>query len=92
MNIVMWILVGLVGGMIAKAIMPTKLPGGIILTVLLGIAGAIVGGFISIALGLGNGIDDFDIGTIFLSVVGAILLLFGYRMLAPALDRRTGKS
>ena len=88
MNIILWILVGLVGGMIAKAIMPTKFPGGIIMTVLLGIGGAIVGGFLSVAFGLGNGIDDFDLGTIFLSVLGAMLLLFGYSMLAPALDRR----
>jgi len=83
MNILMWILVGLVGGMIAKAIMPTKFPGGIIMTVLLGIGGAIAGGFLSVAFGLGNGIDDFDLGTIFLSVLGAMLLLFGYRMLTP---------
>ena len=80
MNILLWILVGLVGGLIAKALMPGDDPGGIIITILLGIAGAIVGGFISIALGLGNGVDDFDLGTIFLSVVGAMLLLFGYRL------------
>ena len=80
MNIIGWIVVGLLAGLIAKALMPGDDPGGIIITILLGIAGAIVGGFVSIALGLGNGIDDFDIGTIVLAVLGSMLLLFGYRM------------
>jgi uncharacterized membrane protein YeaQ/YmgE (transglycosylase-associated protein family) len=87
MNILTWLLVGLIGGGIARLIMADTLPGGIagiILTVGVGIAGAIVGGFIAIALGLGNGVDDFDIGTIFLSVVGAVLLLFGFRLLSKA--------
>jgi len=44
----------------------------------LGIAGAIVGGFIAVALGISNGVDDFDIGSIFLSIVGSMLLLFIY--------------
>ena len=82
MNILAWIVVGLVGGLIAKALMPGDDPGGLIVTILLGIAGAIVGGFLSVALGIGNGVDDFDIGTIILSIVGAMLLLFGYRMIA----------
>ena len=87
MNLFAWLLVGLIGGGIARLIMADTLPGGIagiILTVGLGIAGAIVGGFIAIALGLSNGVDDFDIGTIFLSVVGAVLLLFGFRLLSKA--------
>ena len=46
------------------------------------IGGAILGGLLSIALGIGNGIDDFDIGTIFLAVVGAMLLLGAYRLVA----------
>lgn len=87
MNIIAWIIVGLIGGAIAKFLMPGNDPGGIIVTILLGIAGAIVGGFISVALGIGNGIDDFDIGTLFLSVVGAILLLFVYRLFV---GQRTG--
>jgi uncharacterized membrane protein YeaQ/YmgE (transglycosylase-associated protein family) len=83
-NIIAWILVGLIGGALAKLLMPGNDPGGILLTILLGIAGAIVGGLISIALGIGNGVDDFDIGTIFLSVVGAMLLLAGYRLVTRA--------
>ncbi|HXG36186.1 MAG TPA: GlsB/YeaQ/YmgE family stress response membrane protein [Dehalococcoidia bacterium] len=81
MNILSWLLVGLIGGLIARWLMPGSEPGGIILTILLGIAGAIVGGFLAVALGLGNGIDDFDIGTIVLSVIGAMLLLAIYRMI-----------
>jgi uncharacterized membrane protein YeaQ/YmgE (transglycosylase-associated protein family) len=79
-GIIAWIIVGLIGGALAKMLMPGDDPGGIILTILLGIAGAIVGGFISVALGIGNGVDDFDIGTIVLSVVGAMVLLAGYRL------------
>jgi len=82
MNIIAWIVVGLIGGAIAKLLMPGPQPGGIIITILLGIAGAILGGFLSIALGLGNGVDDFDFGAIVLSVVGAMMLLAGYRLVA----------
>ena len=82
MNIIAWIVVGIIGGLLAKLLMPGKDPGGFIITTLLGIAGALLGGFLSIALGVGNGIDDFDIGTIALSVVGAMILLAGYRLVA----------
>jgi uncharacterized membrane protein YeaQ/YmgE (transglycosylase-associated protein family) len=82
MNIIMWILVGLIGGALAKFLLPGNDPGGILLTIVLGIAGALLGGFLSVALGIGNGIDDFDLGTIVLSIVGSILLLLGYRLIA----------
>ncbi len=81
MNIIAWIVVGLIGGALAKLLMPGDDPGGIIVTILLGIAGALLGGFLSVALGVGNGVDDFDIGTIFLSVVGAMIILAGYRFI-----------
>jgi uncharacterized membrane protein YeaQ/YmgE (transglycosylase-associated protein family) len=80
MSILAWIVVGLVAGAIAKLLMPGNDPGGFILTILLGIAGAIVGGFIAVALNISNGIDDFDIGTIVLAVLGAMLLLAAYRL------------
>jgi uncharacterized membrane protein YeaQ/YmgE (transglycosylase-associated protein family) len=89
MNILAWIIVGLIGGAIAKLLMPGNDPGGIIITILLGIVGAIVGGFITVALGIGNGVDDFDLGTILLSVVGSMLLFFAYRLIA---GQRTGMS
>jgi uncharacterized membrane protein YeaQ/YmgE (transglycosylase-associated protein family) len=60
--------------------MPGDDPGGIIITILLGIAGAIVGGFVAVALGISNGIDDFDIGSIVLAVLGSMALLFVYRL------------
>jgi len=80
MSIIAWIVVGLVAGAIAKMLMPGDDPGGIIVTILLGIAGAVVGGFVAVALNISNGVDDFDIGTIILAVLGSMLLLFGYRM------------
>jgi uncharacterized membrane protein YeaQ/YmgE (transglycosylase-associated protein family) len=81
-NIIAWILVGLIGGALAKFFLPGNDPGGILLTIVLGIAGALLGGFLSVALGIGNGVDDFDIGTIVLSIVGSILILLGYRAVA----------
>jgi uncharacterized membrane protein YeaQ/YmgE (transglycosylase-associated protein family) len=81
MGILAWIVVGLIAGAIAKMLMPGNDPGGLVLTILLGIAGAIVGGFVAVALNISNGIDDFDIGTIVLAVLGSMLILFGYRML-----------
>ena len=87
MSIIAWIVVGLIAGAIAKMLMPGDDPGGIVLTILLGVAGAIVGGFIAVALNIGSGIDDFDIGTLVLAVAGSMLLLFGYRLVVG--DRRT---
>ncbi len=82
MNIIAWIVVGIIGGFIGKALLPGKDPSGFLITMLLGIAGALLGGFLSVALGVGNGIDDFDIGTIVLAIVGTMILLFGYRLVA----------
>lgn len=80
MGIIAWIVVGLIAGALARMLMPGKDPGGLVITILLGIAGAVVGGFIAVALNISNGVDDFDIGTIVLAVIGAMLILFGYRM------------
>jgi uncharacterized membrane protein YeaQ/YmgE (transglycosylase-associated protein family) len=78
-----WILFGLIVGALAKLVMPGRDPGGIIVTMALGIAGALVGGFIGRALGW-YGPND---GAGFLmSFLGAILLLWIYRMLV---SRRT---
>ena len=59
MGIIGWIILGLLAGIIAKAILPGDDPGGIIVTTLIGIAGAFIGGLITKALGFGDPIDEF---------------------------------
>ncbi len=81
MGILTWIVVGLIAGGIAKAIHPGKDPGGFIVTMLIGIAGAIVGGFISSAVGFGT-VDGFNFGSIIIAILGAVLLLWLYRKFA----------
>jgi uncharacterized membrane protein YeaQ/YmgE (transglycosylase-associated protein family) len=78
MGIVSWIILGLIVGIIAKFFMPGKDPGGIFITIILGIAGAFVGGFIGSALGLGS-VSGFDIRSLLIAVGGSILLLIIYR-------------
>ena len=79
MGILAWIVFGLIAGIIAKLIMPGKDPGGFIITIVLGILGAVVGGFIGNALGFG-GVDGFDFRSFVIAVLGAIVLLAIYRM------------
>ena len=81
MGILGWILLGLIAGAIAKAILPGDDPGGIIVTMLIGIAGAIVGGFIASALDIGDLDEFFDIGTWVIAIAGALLLLIIYRVI-----------
>jgi len=80
MGIISWILLGLIAGALAKFIMPGKDPGGLIVTILIGIAGAIVGGFLGSFIGLGR-VESFDLGGIFIATLGAIILLILYRLL-----------
>lgn len=82
MGIIGWIVLGLLAGLIAKAIMPGDDPGGLIVTTLIGIAGALLGGFIASALDIGDLDEFFDIGTWVLAIGGSLLLLFIYRTLA----------
>ena len=72
-----WIIFGLIVGAIAKLLMPGRDPGGIIITMLLGIVGAVLGGFVGRAMGL---YGPNDSAGIFMSILGAILVLFVYRM------------
>ncbi len=83
MGIISWIVFGLIAGIIAKFIMPGKDPGGMIITSLIGIAGAMVGGFISTSLGYGD-VSGFDLRSLGIAIVGALVLLFGYRALKGA--------
>ena len=81
MGIIGWIVLGLIAGLIAKAIMPGKDPGGIIVTIILGIVGALLGGFLASALFDVNPNDAFfDISTWISAIVGALILLFIYRL------------
>ena len=80
MGILSWIVMGLIVGMLAKFIMPGKDPGGCIITILIGIAGAFVGGFIASRLGLGS-VTGFDIRSILVAVGGAVILLILYRVI-----------
>jgi len=77
MGILSWILFGLVVGVIAKLLMPGRDPGGFIVTILLGVAGALVGGFLGQAMGLYG--ENQGAGWI-MSILGAIILLALYRM------------
>ena len=79
MGILTWILFGLVVGVIAKLLMPGRDPGGFIVTILLGIAGALLGGFIGRAMGFYG--ENQGAGWI-MSILGAIVLLALYRMMA----------
>ncbi len=86
MGIIGFILLGLIAGAIAKAIMPGDDPGGIFVTTLIGIAGAIVGGLIASALDIGDLDEFFDIGTWLIAIAGSLLLLFAYRLIAGRND------
>jgi uncharacterized membrane protein YeaQ/YmgE (transglycosylase-associated protein family) len=79
-GIIGWIVVGLIAGVLAKWIMPGRDPGGIIVTILIGIAGGLLGGFAATRLGLGGG----NIVNILIATAGAIVLLVLYRLLFNA--------
>ena len=80
MGILSWIVFGLIAGVIAKYVMPGPDSGGIVMTILLGVAGAVVGGFIGTQLGWGD-INGFNLPSLALAVGGAVLLLLGFRWL-----------
>ena len=78
MGILSWILMGLIVGVIAKLVMPGPDPGGLFITILLGIGGAFVGGYVGSFLGLGS-VTGLNLGSLLLSVGGAVLILILYR-------------
>ena len=80
MGILSWIVMGLIVGMLAKFIMPGRDPGGLVITVALGIGGAFVGGYIGSFLGIGT-VSGFNVPSIFIATLGAIVLLALYRAL-----------
>ncbi len=81
MGLISWIVVGLIAGLLAKWIMPGEGPGGLIITLILGMAGASVGGFLVSILG-GTGATGFNIWSILVATFGAIILLSLYGLFA----------
>ncbi|MGW3324752.1 GlsB/YeaQ/YmgE family stress response membrane protein [Streptomyces virginiae] len=81
MGIIAWILIGLFAGLIAKAIMPGKDPGGLLITMLIGIAGGLLGGWLGKVIFGVDSIDGFfDISTWIAAIVGSVILLALYRL------------
>jgi len=80
MGIIGWIVLGLIAGAIAKFIMPGDDPGGIIVTIIIGIVGAVLGGFLASALfDVDPNQGFFNISTWLSAIIGALILLFIYR-------------
>jgi uncharacterized membrane protein YeaQ/YmgE (transglycosylase-associated protein family) len=79
MGVISWIIVGLIAGALGKLILPGDDPGGFIVTLLIGMAGALVGGFIVGLLG-GTGVTGFNIWSILVATIGAIVLLAVFRL------------
>ena len=82
MGVLGWIILGLVAGAIAKALHKGREPGGLLGTVVVGIAGALVGGFIATAVGIGGISSFFSLGTWLIAIGGALLLLVIYSTLS----------
>jgi uncharacterized membrane protein YeaQ/YmgE (transglycosylase-associated protein family) len=82
MGIIAFIILGLLAGLIAKALMPGDDPGGWIVTTIIGIVGAVLGGFLAGALFDADPLDEFfDISTWLTAIVGSIILLAIYRVI-----------
>ena len=88
MGIVAWIVLGLLAGIIAKAVLPGSDPGGLIVTTLLGVAGALLGGFLARALDLGDIEDFWDLETWLIAIGGSVLVLLIWRAVAGGRTRR----
>lgn len=80
MGVLSWILFGLIAGAIAKLIVPGKDPGGCLVTVLIGIAGSLIGGFFGTELFNYGRVTGFDLRSFLIAIVGSITLLVVYRM------------
>ena len=87
MGIISWIILGLIVGALAKWIMPGKDPGGIIITIVIGIVGALIGGFLSSLVGLST-VTGLNLWSIIIALVGALVLLWLYRMVKGKAGRK----
>lgn len=81
MGILSWVILGLIAGALAKFIMPGNQSSGWIITIVLGIVGAVVGGFIGSALGFGD-VNGFNFRSLIIATVGALVVLGIYSMVA----------
>jgi uncharacterized membrane protein YeaQ/YmgE (transglycosylase-associated protein family) len=86
-NIIFWIVIGAIAGVLGKLIMPGRDPGGFVITIILGIVGAFVGGLV-VGLFGGSGVTGFNIWSILVATLGAIILLAIYRAFAGGGSRR----
>jgi uncharacterized membrane protein YeaQ/YmgE (transglycosylase-associated protein family) len=86
MALLFWIIVGLIAGALAKLVMPGDDPGGAIVTIIIGIVGAVIGGFLLSLIGIGGGASGNGfITSIIAGIIGAVILLAIYRVVAPKL-------
>ena len=81
MGLIAWIILGLIAGAVAKWVMPGPDPGGCIVTILIGVVGALLGGFLSTLLGFGGLTGQLDWRSLIIAILGAIVLLAIWRML-----------
>ena len=81
-TILVFIVVGLVAGLLARLVMPGRDPGGLVVTTLIGIAGAFIGGLILQFLGSAAGVTGINIWSILVATLGAVILLAIYRLFA----------
>ncbi len=86
-GILAWILVGLVAGVLAKIAMPGPDPGGVLLTIVIGIVGAVIGGFVMENFLGGPGVSGVNLASILVATLGSVILLVVYR----AITRRTAQ-
>ncbi|MEP7009482.1 MAG: GlsB/YeaQ/YmgE family stress response membrane protein [Acidobacteriota bacterium] len=77
MGLISWVVFGALAGWLSRMIMPGKDPGGCVVTPLIGIVGAVIGGWIATLLGFG-GISGFDFRSFIIAVLGALIVLFIY--------------
>jgi uncharacterized membrane protein YeaQ/YmgE (transglycosylase-associated protein family) len=82
--------VGLIAGMLAKLVMPSPDPGGIILTIVIGIIGALIGGSVVNDLLEGPGVTGINLPSILVATLGSIILLAIYRLITPERRKLTG--
>jgi uncharacterized membrane protein YeaQ/YmgE (transglycosylase-associated protein family) len=82
-GILAWIVFGLIAGALARLVMPGRDPGGLVITMVIGILGAVIGGWVGTQLGWGT-VRGFDLRSLGIAILGAVILLAGVRLLRRA--------